>query len=448
MELINFFMKDKHITVLGLGKSGIGAAKLAEFLGYTVTILDEKKSIETQLSKNIYIETSNLKQIPSASEFIVISPGIPPESKLAKLAQLSDIPIISELEFAAKHCPYPIIAITGTNGKTTTTELTTFVLKKLGYKVEYSGNIGTPLSELILKNRNLDFTVTEVSSFQLECCNEFSPIAATILNITPDHQGRYDSFLDYAKTKFKIFANIANTTKCIINSDLLFDWENFSSSQNPVVFSSSEETTKFNYVNDTINIFHRIPFLNLQETTMRGKHNAENIMATIALIDSVTDKLRHTPEAVKDAICEFRIAPHRIEFVKKINDIQFINDSKATNPDAVLVALRTIGGDENVCLILGGVDKGMPFSQILIEKDKIKEVFIIGKSQQIIFDALKQDLKCHLCGDFKSAIIAAYDTAKAGDTVLLSPSCASFDMFKSYKDRGDQFKNIVKEIKS
>ncbi len=412
---------NEKIIVLGSGCSGISAAILAKEKGFEPILIDENAISENNikiLNKydiNYYSSFNN--KLPKTNT-IVISPGIPPDAKIVKLAERASVNIISELEFASQFASCSMIAITGTNGKTTTTELTTSILQKLGYNAKYAGNIGVPLSERVLE-KDLDFIVVEVSSFQLERMKTFSPKTAVILNITPDHQERYNSFEDYIKTKFMIFKNIKDGKKCIINKNLVNFWE-------------CEKEPSF------------IPY-NKYRSQLIGKHNLENINSAVELISNCID-ISNKTEEVNSAIMEFKASEHRIEFVREINGVKFINDSKATNPDAVIAAINSVCETGKVCLLLGGVDKGMNFSDILKVKSRIKKVILFGECKKTIYNILKDEIDCEFSDTFKNAIYAAYKNASKNDSVLLAPACASFDMFKNYKDRGEQFKKIVNEI--
>jgi UDP-N-acetylmuramoylalanine--D-glutamate ligase len=339
-------------------------------------------------------------------------------------------------------CETPILAITGTNGKTTTTELTCHLLNSIGRKSAVSGNIGIPLSKSVLEQDKYDFLVVETSSFQLDHIANFAPKSAVILNITSDHMNRYETETDYAKSKFSVFKNIKPAENKIIRSDLLPYWiEFFPGSEKPVTISCSDETADYYFDrNGTISIRGKA-FIKLSETQLLGSHNAENLMAALALVLSVIPA--PPMELLKKGVCEFRTGPHRLEIVKKSKGITYINDSKATNPDSLIVALRAVGAKNNVCLIAGGLDKNMDFTQVLTEKDRIKAVFLVGECKNKLANLWKNDISCIIFNTFEDAVIAACDKAEQGDVVLLSPGCASMDMFRDYKDRGQKFISII-----
>lgn len=443
----------KKVVILGLGKSGISAMRLCSRLGIACAGFDEKNipafNEENSLSNssaNISLQLWNGKRIPDA-DIIVTSPGLSLKSEMFKAAISSGMPIVSELEFASYFIDTPILAITGTNGKTTTTELTCCLIKKAGKKAVCAGNIGTPLSDFALCNEKYDFIVTEVSSFQLEHSPSFAPEAAVLLNIESDHMDRYESVDEYAETKFKIFKNIKNPSGAVIRFDLLPYWNRFmNSSQKPVTFSikaSDKGNIYFDSTNKSIHINHVFfAQIDISNAKLKGLHNVENMMAALGLASSVLD--RSNISALSEGICEFRGAEHRLEFVAEKDDVVFINDSKATNPDSVRAALRTISGEKKVLLLAGGLDKNMDFSAINDEIFKIKHIFLIGECKKKLFDLFNDKVSCSLFEKFEDAVLAACKNAESGDVVLLSPGCASMDMFRDYRDRGEQFKEIIK----
>lgn len=443
--------KIKKIIVLGLGKSGCAAVELADEKGIAVSAFDESNSPRLKNFKKekpgISIELDwRGTDLPDA-DIIVISPGIAPASPLRIAAKKKRIPIISELDFAYNFCGKPLIAITGTNGKTTVTELTNHILSSMGFKTVAAGNIGLPLSKIAENPEAYDFIVTEVSSFQLEDCVSFTAKTAAVLNLTSDHMNRYVDGREYARTKFKIFKNIKSGDNIIVNHNIYNTWKSLSeSSLTPVTFSAYDHEASF-FLSKDGSIMRRENgrcehIMNFSETKMTGLHNAENIMASLALVFSI---LRHPPcEEIIKAVCEFRTGPHRMEIVAERNGIKYINDSKATNPDAVVFALKTFGGEKNVCLIAGGLDKNMDFSPILEEKNRIKAIFLMGETKNKLANLLERDIRCYIFNTFKEAVFAACDKAETGDVVMLSPACASMDMFKDYQERGNKFTELIK----
>ncbi|MFZ2656202.1 MAG: UDP-N-acetylmuramoyl-L-alanine--D-glutamate ligase [Victivallales bacterium] len=436
-----------NIIVLGLGISGRAAAELAMQKGFKVTAIDEKTSPELEKYSR-YFSSGKLRtslcwkggSLPKA-DLIVTSPGIGESSGLGKAAAESGIQVVSEMEFGFRYCRRPIIAITGTNGKTTTTELACHLINSLGIKAETAGNIGVPLCECLLRYTQPEYYVVEASSFQLDACTSFAPAAATILNITSDHMNRYGSEEDYVKSKFSIFRNMPPGGNKIIRSDLMGSWRKFvGEDERPVIFSSDKSGADYCFDGKYIFVKGR-KFMKFTDTSLLGTHNAENLLAALALIYSAI------PGASKERLIKgaksFKTGPHRLQLVLKKKGITCINDSKATNPDSTVVALKAVGGRKNVCLIAGGLDKKMDFSPILGEKNRIKAAFLIGECRKKLANLWKNDISCTIFNSLDEAVLAACDKAEPGDVVLLAPGCASMDMFKDYKDRGQKFTHII-----
>jgi len=436
------------IVVIGFGKSGQSAAILAKQCGYDVKIIDENIS-ESMLKKQFDFEQNGIQielgvQSCDLSGVIMIiqSPGVPPTSSLAQMAERSEIEVVSEIEFAAMNTDIPLLAVTGTNGKTTTTELTTHLLNELGYKVCAVGNIGTTLSEVVTEGEKYDYLVVELSSFQLEKSPQFSPYAAAITNIASDHLDRHGDMDTYTRIKFSIFDNIAEANRKVINEQLFAYWnENVSKYELPTLFSASAEADYRLDRDDIVLDDKKIVALN--DTNLHGAHNAENIMTALGLVSTVVDRETLFSKKTRSALCSFKPGEHRVEIFAEHEGITFIDDSKGTNPDAVVAAVNAVGKEKNVCLILGGLDKGMDFCPILSVSDKIKKAFVIGECRAKIEAALGQEINCELYAEFAPAVQSAVGSANEGDVVMLSPACASMDMFKSYKERGDIFKKIV-----
>jgi UDP-N-acetylmuramoylalanine--D-glutamate ligase len=441
-------LKIKNVIVLGLGISGRAAVELALEKGFRVCAFDENTSpeldefIESRRDQRLDVRLGwKNGELPGA-DLIVISPGIANSSPLGQAAARSNIPVISELEFGFGFCKTPILAVTGTNGKTTTTELTCHLLNSIGRKSAVSGNIGIPLSKSVLDPDKCDFLVVETSSFQLDASANFAPESAVLLNITSDHMNRYETEKDYAKSKFSIFKNIKSPENKIIRSDLLPYWnEFFPGAEKPVAFSCSDETADYCFDRRGEIIIRGKSFMRFSETQLLGAHNAENLMASLALVFSVVPE--PPLDLLRKGACAFRTGSHRLEIVRKANGITYINDSKATNPDSLAVALQAVGAKKNVCLIAGGLDKNMDFSSVLAEKERIKTAFLVGECKNKLANLWKNDISCVIFKTFEDAVIAACDESEPGDVVLLSPGCASMDMFRDYKHRGQSFTSII-----
>lgn len=436
------------IVVIGFGTSGREAARLAKECGYSVTILDENISPQLVTDKSIFEEEGIDVELGvqsfdlSQTQLIIQSPGVTNESNLAQLAASSGVDVISEIEFAAMNTDIPLLAITGTNGKTTTTELATHLLAELGYNVRAVGNIGTTLSEVVAEGKGYDFLVVELSSFQLEKSHQLAPFAAVITNIASDHLDRHGDMESYFGVKFSIFSNINDYTRIVINESLFPYWnENISEYDLPILFSTKAEAD-FKLLDDNIVLDDEI-IVNQKGTQLFGEHNAENIMAALGLVATVIGREQLFAPKLVGALKSFKPGEHRIEKFLEKDGVIYVDDSKGTNPAAVVAAVKALGGNKNVCIILGGLDKGMDFSPLISVKDKIKKGFVIGECRHCIVDAIGDKIKCELYSDLESAVDDAVECAESGDIVLLSPACASMDMFKNYNERGERFKKAV-----
>jgi UDP-N-acetylmuramoylalanine--D-glutamate ligase len=435
--------KIKRAVVLGLGVSGMSAVELAATHGIAVTGIDENPGkLNTNNKKTTIITNFNCDKLPDA-DLIIISPGIADNSRLGKLAADSGVPVISELDFASRFAKVPIIAVTGTNGKTTVTEMTNMLLENS----VAAGNIGYPLSSAV-EDKKAGTLVVEVSSFQLEKSPSFTPNAAVILNISSDHIDRYANFAEYKWTKFNIFRNIANSADMIINYNLLDDWKKWNSSLEkphkslPLTFSAEESNADISRTGEVVHLQSmEIGDADISSSEIRGIHNIENFMAAAALAARIQDD--NLEDRINYLLNNFRISPHRQEIVTVKNGITYVNDSKSTNPDSLIAALKSFGRDKNICLIAGGLDKDMDFSEIVSHKGKIKKAFLIGESKKMLQKLWAPQISSEICLSLENAIEKAEESASKGDTILLSPGCASMDMFANYKERGDIFCKII-----
>lgn len=439
------FKNKMKALVLGLGKSGLSAAKLAAKKGFDVTAIDEadNETLEKQKSElgelGILVYLGYKKEMLPECDIIIISPGVGPKSKLGKIALDSKVPIINETEFAWRYCSAQIIAITGTNGKTTATEFCTHIIGSSGKSVIAAGNIGYPLSEVVLSGKIYDYVVLEISSFQLHYCRDFCPHIAIILNIESDHIDWHGSFENYREDKLKIARNQKETDFLIINKNL----ECFTNNLKSRILTFSTISKDSDYFLDA-SMIHRDEdkICNFSQLGVMSKshHNLENAMAVIGACESLGFQ---SEEIIKGSF-EFKVGEHRLELVLEKNGILFINDSKSTNPLSMMAALKAVGGDKNVCLIAGGLDKEMDFTPILEYRNLIKKIFIIGKSKIKLENLFSQVLIYSSYQTFEEAVYSACDSAEDGDVVLLSPGFASMDMFKNYIERGNVFKSLIK----
>jgi len=446
--------KIKKILVLGLGKSGKAATDLALHNGISVTAIDDKETPElsefSERRNNRGFEAC-FSDIPSnfSADLAVISPGIPKNSKLAKFARQLNLNIVSEIEFASRFSRKTMLAIGGTNGKTTTTELCSHILNEIGVRSSASGNTGFPLSEAVMQEDSFDAHVVETSSFQLENSPGFKPEAAALLNISSDHMDRYGSFEEYKEVKFRIFKNL-RPGKSIVNATLLQEYMKYcDSSENPFAFSVAESNSSDIFSNKDREIFLKeegeiIPFMRISQN-LPGRHNVENALAAIALVKMFVGKDFYSrKDEIKNAVDSFKIGRHRLEVFLIRDGIKYVNDSKATNPDSTLSALEMFGGEKNVLLILGGLDKEMDFSPLARMGHHIKKAYITGLCKEKLNNVLKKHINCALVSSFYEAVMSACEDAVSGDVVLLSPACASMDVFKNYQERGNKFIEIIK----
>ncbi len=475
MGIINTF-KDKKVVVVGLKRSGLGSANLLSILGARVYVTD--KDEEDSLSEYIERLDGSVELItgghPEAlfyeADMIVVSPGVPLNIPPLLNARMKGVPLIGEIEVAyqvirqnTKHRTQNInfIAITGTNGKSTTTTFVDLMLKKAGFKSLLGGNIGNALTEEIsnLKSQisNLDFIVTEVSSFQLESIVSFRPWISAILNITPDHLDRYKDMEEYIDAKARIFENQSEGDYLILNADdpIIMQVRNekleVRSKKPKILYFSRERKVEGIYLKDGeiyCNLPHlplapcHLPLISQDEIKIRGVHNLENAMAA-----SLMSLLCGTPaDVIRDVLKGFSGLEHRLEFVCEIEGVGFINDSKGTNTGAVMKSLE---GLERVVLIMGGMDKGEDFSILRDSiRRKVKTLILLGQARDKISEALSDVVETFMVNDLEEAVKLSLSIASPGDTVLLSPGCASFDMFKNFEERGRRFKEILRMINS
>jgi len=446
-------IKGKKISIVGAARSGIGAAKLAKRLGGIPFVSDfspeEKiKDSLNQLEKeNINFEFGGHSDRVYESALMIVSPGVPNDSQILKNARNNGIKMISEVEFAYHYCKGKIIAITGTNGKTTTTSLCGHVFNTCGYKTHIAGNIGLAFSEIVLDVKESEFVSLEVSSFQLDLIENFKPAAALILNITPDHLNRYDNSIDkYAESKQRIYKNQDKNDYLIVNRDskhvVKYLTEHDSKS---IYFSLNEEQNDGCFYSDNEVIFRLNGKENFRcsrnEIKIRGEHNLSNAMSVICAA-----KVFNLDNAgIIKGLQTFESVEHRLEIVRQIDGVKFINDSKATNVDSVWYALKSF--DEPILLILGGQDKGNDYEQIKeLVLQKVKKIYAIGSSAEKIFNFFHHDVKVEIEKSLEAAVKSSSREAIKGDVVLLSPACASFDMFNNYEHRGKVFKETVNNL--
>jgi UDP-N-acetylmuramoylalanine--D-glutamate ligase len=436
--------KNQNVAVLGAGLSGSAAALLLASEGARVTVLDSadetnllKSTLDNLRTHGVRVVCgSEANQDSFAYDWMVLSPGIDPVSPLARNFSSRGIETISELELGWRSCAMPVIAVTGTNGKTTTTELLAQMLNACGQRTIACGNIGKPLSEVAREKQPLDVLTVEVSSFQLEAIQKFRPSISLWLNFAPDHLDRYRSVAEYRAAKLRIFENQTEQDVAIVNAAETL----LAIRPRRVTFSAYSNRADFRLSDGAI-IYENQPVLRLADTKLRGLHNIENLMATLAVGVARGLSFAQMMQPIRD----YEPQPHRCEFVRELNGVEYVNDSKATNLDAVEKALAS--QTKPVVLIAGGKDKGFTFDPLRsLVKDKAKSAVLIGEMAQSITRSWDGAVKSEIAISLADAVERARTLARSGDVVLFSPGTSSFDMFKSYADRGDQFRKLVQSL--
>jgi len=447
-------INEKKISIIGSVRSGIAAAKLAKKLGAIPFVSDsgpkEKfdNSIRVFESGGIDYEFGGHTEKIFDCDFIITSPGVPSNSPVLLKAVEKNIKVISELEFAAAFCKGTIISITGTNGKTTTTELLSYIINECGRKCYVAGNIGTAFSEITLDVEYDEFVALETSSFQLDFIDEFKPQFSMILNITPDHLDRYNNNYDeYITAKMKVLRNQNEDDFFIFNADdpnIRLNLKNKRVQKLSFSLVNEVQAGSF-YKNDKIFFAwfgEKTEICSGRDLFIKGEHNIANALAAV----SVVKTLRFPNRKIRSALSSFKGVEHRIELVRVMDGVEYFNDSKATNVDSVSVALKSF--EKPIYLILGGKDKGNNYDQIkeLIVK-RVKKIYAIGSSAEKVYNYFNSIVPTEIKKTMEDCVESARIEAENGSVVLLSPACASFDMYESYEHRGKVFKEIVNKLK-
>ncbi len=445
MEIVN-----KKITILGAVRSGIGAAKLVKRLGGIPFVSDfsPKEKLAGQIAiletENIPYECGIHSERAFDCELIVTSPGVPSDSMPILEAKKRNIRVVSELEFASWFCKGNIVAITGTNGKTTTTALCAHLLNVCKIKAYAAGNIGFAFSEIALDVTESEWVALEVSSFQLDFIDKFNPCFSMILNITPDHLDRYNNnFDEYIDAKLRITKNQVSGSYIIANADdKNTPLERIKSSAAKFRFSTKKKVDDGAYLENGKLYFSRGSeseyVCESDDLSIKGEHNIANALAVLI----AAKKIGIVNEDIKKAFSNFPGVEHRIEFVRELNGVKYYNDSKATNVDSVWYALRTFS--QPVFLILGGKDKGNDYNLIKEPaQNVVKKIYAIGSSAQKVYDFFSPFIEVEIISTLEKCVVKGSKEAKAGEIILLSPACASFDMFENYEHRGKVFKQSV-----
>ncbi|MBI5193780.1 MAG: UDP-N-acetylmuramoyl-L-alanine--D-glutamate ligase [Nitrospirae bacterium] len=444
--------RNKKTLVVGLGKSGLAASRLLMREGAIVTATDRRlfdalpDDAKELVNQGVKIDAGfHSNETFLSSDLIVLSPGVPADMLQITEAKSNGIRVIGEAELAYDFLNAPLIAVTGSNGKSTTTTLIGEIIKAKGDSVFVGGNLGTPLSEYVLSGGKYSCIVAELSSFQLETIEKFKPQISILLNISPDHLDRYHSMKEYEDAKFRIFENQGNSDFSIINSDEYWSRGFNSRTKGKVVtFSRKSKVENGVYVDNGKVVSsienHTGVICEVSGIAIKGVHNLENSMAAVA----AALLWGCSPEIIANTLKEFKGLEHRLEFVRELNGVKYINDSKGTNVGAVMKSIE--GFSEPVLLIAGGRDKAGDFTPLRpLIKDKVKKLILIGEAREKIKSALGQAAETVYADSLEEAVDIARRSSEKGDVVLLSPACASFDMFKNFEDRGRRFKEIVRK---
>jgi UDP-N-acetylmuramoylalanine--D-glutamate ligase len=445
-------LKGKKVLVVGLGKSGLAAALFLRHKGALVTVSDVRsaqslaKEIPALLEQGVMVEAGGHGVLTfRRQDLIVVSPGVPLNTPELEQAKNFGTPVIGELELAARFLKGKILAVTGSNGKTTTTTLLGEMLRESGIPMQVGGNIGVPVVELIERSTDETWSVLEVSSFQLESTQEFHPAVAVILNITPDHLDRHGSFENYAKAKERIFAAQDKNDAVVLNSDNARTAQAASRSAARVYwFSIEHPVSQGAWVQDGWVVYRPVRdaqvenVIPLSKIPLKGEHNVENVVAAV----SAAKQAGAATDAIGRAIENFQAVEHRLEFVATVNGADYYNDSKATNVDATAKAVAAF--NSGIHLILGGKDKGSDYTTLSdLLRAHVRSVYTIGSAAEKIEGQLRGVVSLHSCQTLEKAVAAAGDAARPGEVVLLAPACSSFDQFENYEHRGRVFKELV-----
>ena len=443
-------VKDKRVLVVGLGKSGVASALFLKARGARVTVSDTKSpdqfrdEIPLLLDHGIVVETGGHgERTFRGQDLIVVSPGVPVDAPPLIQARASGEPVIGEIELAAQHLHGPIVAITGSNGKTTTTTLAGDILTAGGFSTVVGGNIGTPAISLVEQAGRDTFVVLEISSFQLETIQTFRPRVAVILNVTPDHLDRHRTFQTYVDAKARIFENQQPSDYAVLNEDDPTCLTLADRTRAQVFwFSRKKEVRQGAYLHDGRILFRdsagQRAIMLVSEIRLKGAHNVENVLAAVC-----TGGLMGAPaDNIRQAVSDFKAVEHRLEYVATIKGVEYYDDSKATNVDATIKALESFPA--NIHLILGGKDKGSDYTVLNdLLRQRVKRVYTIGAAAEKIESHIKGAAEVVHAETLDNAIRRANAVAQPGDIVLLAPACASFDQFQSYNHRGKVFKEVV-----
>ena len=441
----------EKVLVIGAARSGLAGAEFLAKQGNQVVLTDMKQAVQVDNLAELGVsfvwgEQPDVEAIKP--DYIVMSPGVPLTIPPVKYAKEHGIPVIGELELAYRNCKAPFAAITGTNGKTTTTTLIGELMKKTGRQVFVGGNIGVPIITYADKLQEEDIVVAEVSSFQLETVESFCPHLALMINLTPDHLDRHGDMAGYLAAKVRIFENQKESDYLVLNYDDEALRELAPQSRGKVIFFSQKHKLEEGVYLDGRKVMlalngESLFICNADEIAIKGKHNLENAMG--AIVFAYLSGVR--AEDIRDVLMTFQGVEHRLEPVRTLNEVLYINDSKGTNPDSTIKAIEAY--DRPIVIILGGKNKGVPFTELAgLVKERVKKAVLVGQAKEELAEALDAaGFNDYVRTEsFEEAVTKAAELAEPGDIVLLSPACTSWDMFSSFEERGRLFKKLVMEL--
>ena len=443
---------NKKITIIGLKKSGYAATILGHELGANIFVSEIDNDLEIITNKNnlikkgIDVETGNHSKLVYDADFWVISPGVPNDIEIIKQAKALNIPIIGEIEFASKFTSTPIIAVTGSNGKSTTVNILYSMLKTDKLQPILAGNIGIPFSEKVfeeLKNPDLgNIYILEISSFQLEFIEQFRAMICVYLNISPDHLDRHENMDNYLKMKLKMIKNHKKDDTVVYNNDdPILDVAFNDYLLEKIPFSISNQTPFFGVNETKIYNENNEPYVFIDDIILKGKHNLSNLLAsaTVAKLMNVDDKI------IINTMKNFSGIDHRLQIIKEINEVTYVNDSKATNIHSVIVAINSF--ETPIILLLGGKNKNSDFRLLLPHtKRHVKHIVSYGEAGGEIAAAIGDAVRLNCVSSLSEAVASAHNLASPGDIVLMSPGCASFDQFNNFEERGEKFISLVNNL--
>ena len=445
-------LSGKKVLIIGAARSGIAAARFLVTQGAIVAITDQKP-IDKWTPDAVTLKESGVGLLPGEPpswlldqlDLVVVSPGVPANIIPIRYAERAGAEIIGEVELAARYLKGRIVAITGSNGKTTTTSLIGELLRDAGLTVQVGGNIGKALISMVESSRDDGWTVAELSSFQLETIKTFHPSVAVVLNVTPNHMDRYETFNDYAAAKHRIFMNQTTEDVAVLNADdpTVASWAGGLRAK-VMNFSVRKELENGVFLRGRELIYQGQVLLNVDEMKLRGLHNVENTAAAFVAAIAAGAPTK----SLRDTAKRFDPVEHRLEFVAEIEGVKFYNDSKATSVDATLKALEAFAHEPGkVVLILGGRGKKAPYVPLEpLVREKVRKLVLIGEDAETIANELGEFAAFERASDMKDAVSRSFNAAEKGDVVLLAPACASFDMFESFEHRGKVFKDCVHNV--